>query len=200
MQRDYTGVPAKELATLLNRYFGDKEQRLGAQTEDTTEDITEVPEIDFDPTVDPNSLAAFSSAVKAKTEKPKGKSDMQTWCEANDLPVRSIRRIRNQEYQFTGLHLADKICVALGGPHLIHTLTVIPAENAKAALDMARDEAELLAEMFGPKVLEPAAVAARAQELRDMRDMVLGEKTEYQKQMLRNDVERSQRRAAVTAG
>ncbi len=66
--------------------------------------------------------------------------DMGTWAESNGLDPRQLTRIFRLETQTSGLSIADKVCHAIGGPQVLHSLTFIPGPYANDPIKMAREE------------------------------------------------------------
>jgi hypothetical protein len=92
-------------------------------------------------------------------------------------------------YQWVGLDKADRILLGLGLniSHLasIGEITIIPASNKRAAIQMAGDEFWAKGETPSPDELE-----TRADELRKLRGWVLGPKTDLQEQVSEKERQR----------
>jgi DNA-binding Xre family transcriptional regulator len=108
------------------------------------------------------------------------------------ITTRDLLRITTQEYQFTGLNIADKICVFLGYK-VDDVFTIIPKHTITSSLKMAEDQFRDHNEEIQATQEE---LFARAAELRDLRAEVLGEKTDEQKQKLAQDRARAKRNAS----
>jgi hypothetical protein len=100
--------------------------------------------------------------------------------ERAELDVRDLKKIVvSKKYRTTGLHLADRILMAVGGN--VQALTALPSPGRENAERMARDEWELT--HYNPRGVAPsptvrrkraAFVAARADELEQLRRDTLG--------------------------
>jgi hypothetical protein len=112
------------------------------------------------------------------------------FAEAIGVDDRELKRILiNHTYQFVGLDKADRILLELGLniSHLVSLgeITVVPAGNKRAAIQMADDEFWAKGETPTREQLE-----CRAAELRDLRGWVLGPRTPEQEETLAADKNR----------
>lgn len=114
--------------------------------------------------------------------------NVDTWAIANGLDTRVVYRIRDEEYQFTGLGIADRVCVALG-KNVSLIMPVIPAHGRRAAARMAEDEAYVHGH-------DADWVKARTDELVKLRRDVLGDPTPEQLERLAWDSLRIKQRQA----
>lgn len=112
------------------------------------------------------------------------------FAELVEIDDRELKRIvYTYNYQFVGLDKADRILLGLGLniSHLVSLgeITIVPANNKGAAIQMAEDEF-----WVNEETPTPQQVLARAEELRELRSWVLGPKTPFQEETLAADRER----------
>ena len=85
-------------------------------------------------------LEEHISTLQAAAEKRGEPWSLEQWARSHRLDTGQINRILRMDTPSAGLHVVDLICSALGGPQLLHSLTVIPGRYSKDPIKMATEE------------------------------------------------------------